>query len=178
VRLDILLGGAGGAAPLFMSTQVAPLEVRPPLEDRLSSRARAYRAIVPVGRVLFALVFLMALPSHFSPAAAAYAAAQGVPASNVLVPLAGILAGLGALSVALGLRARVGAWLIVIFLVPVTLWMHSFWRETDPMMVELQLVHFMKNLSILGGALLIAYFGGGPVSIDRLRAQRPRLKTL
>jgi putative oxidoreductase len=25
---------------------------------------------------------------------------------------------------------------------------------------------FMKNLSIMGGALLIAYFGAGPMSLD------------
>jgi putative oxidoreductase len=151
-----------------MTTHVAPLEVRPSTEDRLA-RARALRVIVPVGRVLFSLVFLMTALSHFSSATVAYAAARGVPWPSVLVPLSGVIAVIGGLSVALGYHARLGAWLLVIFLVPVTLLMHAFWRVPDPMWAQIQLVNFMKNLSMLGAALMVAYFGGGPLSIDRRR---------
>jgi uncharacterized membrane protein YphA (DoxX/SURF4 family) len=35
----------------------------------------------------------------------------------------------------------------------------------------------MKNLAMLGGALLIAYWGAGPVSLDE-RAKRPVLQTV
>jgi putative oxidoreductase len=71
--------------------------------------------------------------------------------------------------VAIGYRARMGAWLIVLFLVPVTLTMHAFWAVHDPQMAQLQQAMFMKNLSMLGGALLVAYFGAGPLSIDARR---------
>jgi putative oxidoreductase len=69
----------------------------------------------------------------------------------------------------LGYRARLGAWLIVLFLVPVTLAMHNFWAVKDPMMAQMQMIMFMKNVSMLGGALLITQFGAGPLSLDAHR---------
>jgi putative oxidoreductase len=122
--------------------------------------------------VLLALVFLLSAPGHFSPTIIGYAAAQGVPAASVLVPLAGILAFVGGLSVALGYRARIGAWMLVVFLVPVTLMMHRFWAAGDPAVALLQRVMFLKNLAILGGALVVTHFGAGPVSFDAMREVR------
>jgi len=52
----------------------------------------------------------------------------------------------------------------VLFLIPVTLMMHKFWTVTDPMMAQIQMILFMKNVSMLGGALLISQFGAGPFS--------------
>jgi len=97
------------------------------------------------------------------------ATASRVPAPGVLVPIAGLIALAGALSVLLGYRAKQGAWLLVVFLIPVTLYMHKFWGLTDPMMVQMQQAHFLKNVGLLGGALLIAYFGSGPLSLDARR---------
>ena len=121
--------------------------------------------IVPLGRLLFALIFITAAPGHFSEETMAYAASKGVPLENVLVPLSGIMAALGGLSIALGYHARLGAWLIVLFLVPVTPTMHNFWHVAEPQAHTIQFIMFMKNLSMLGGALLIAWFGAGPFSL-------------
>jgi putative oxidoreductase len=129
------------------------------------------RYLVPVGRVLFALIFLMSGPGHFSSRMIGYAASQGVPLASVLVPLSGVLALAGGLSIALGYRARLGAWLIVLFLVPVTLAMHRFWAVSDPMAAMMQQIMFMKNVTILGGALVLTHFGGGPCSLDNRRAR-------
>jgi len=122
-----------------------------------------------VGRVLYSLIFLMTILGHFSQGYIGYAAQAGVPAAALLVPLSGVIAIAGGLSVALGYRAKLGAWLLVLFLVPVTLAMHNFWTVTDPMMRGMQMALFMKNVSMLGAALLIAYFGAGPVSLDARR---------
>jgi len=122
--------------------------------------------VVLLGRVFFALIFLMAGPNHFSSQTIAYAASQGVPVASIAVPLSGGIAILGGLSILLGFRARVGAWLIALFLVAVTPLMHKFWTVTDPMMYQMQMAMFMKNLAMLGGALLISQFGAGPWSID------------
>lgn len=127
------------------------------------------RYVVVVGRILYAAIFLTAFLTHFSSQSIAYTAQQGVPLAGVLVPLSGILAGAGALSIMLGYRARIGAWLLVLFLVPVTLTLHAFWAVPDAMMAQLQQAMFMKNLSMLGAALLIAYFGAGPLSLDARR---------
>ena len=71
----------------------------------------------------------------------------------------------------LGHRAKLGAWLIVLFLIPVTLMLHKFWTVQDPMMAQIQMILFMKNVSMLGGALLISQFGAGPFSLDARRSR-------
>ena len=118
------------------------------------------------GRILFSLIFVMASLGHFSKQTIAYAAAQGVPFAAVAVPLSGMLALLGGLSIALGYKAKWGARLLVLFLAPVTVMMHNFWAVQDPMMAQMHQVMFMKNISMLGGVLLISYFGAGPLSLD------------
>lgn len=125
--------------------------------------------IVLVGRLLFTFIFIGAAAGHFAHQEIAYAAAQGVPLASIAVPLSGLLALAGGLSVLLGYHARIGAWLIVLFLVPVTLLMHNFWAVKDPMMAQMQMAMFMKNVSMLGGALLISQFGAGPWSLDARR---------
>ena len=152
-----------------MSTDVLPSSqhhVQP--ADQLSG-ARATTYLAPLGRLFFALIFLQAVPMHFTSQGIAYAAQAGVPLADVLVPLSGLLALAGGLSVLLGYRARIGALLLVLFLIPVTLTMHAFWAEPATDLARMHMAMFMKNLSMLGGALLIAYFGAGPVSIDAQR---------
>jgi putative oxidoreductase len=119
----------------------------------------------PLGRILYSLIFIFSMASHFRPQYVGYAASQGVPLASLAVPLSGMIAGLGGLSIALGYRAKLGAWLIVLFLVPVTLTMHRFWGLSDPQVAQLQLGMFMKNVSMLGAALLIARVGSGPLSL-------------
>jgi putative oxidoreductase len=125
--------------------------------------------VVLLGRVLFALIFLMAGLNHFSSQTIGYAASQGVPLASIAVPFSGVLALFGGLSILLGYRAQLGAWLIALFLVGVTPMMHKFWTVPDPMMHQMQMVMFMKNLAMLGGALLISQFGSGPWSLDSRR---------
>ncbi|MFZ0771554.1 MAG: DoxX family protein [Candidatus Sulfotelmatobacter sp.] len=125
--------------------------------------------IVLLGRFLFVLIFLMSGPRHFLSETIGYAASQGVPLASVAVPISGALALFGGVSILLGYRAKLGAWLIVLFLAGVTPMMHNFWAVTDPMMHQMQLIMFMKNVSMLGGALLISQLGSGPWSIDSRR---------
>lgn len=125
--------------------------------------------LVLLGRLFFALVFLTAAPNNFRGQTIAYAASQGVPLASVAVPLSALLALVGGFSILLGYRARIGAWLIALFLVGVTPLLHNFWAVSDPMMHQMQMIMFMKNLSMLGGALLITQFGAGPWSLDNRR---------
>ena len=126
--------------------------------------------LVVLGRVFFAAIFVLSGPGHFSNHTIGYGASQGVPLASIAVPFSGLIAMAGGLSVLLGYRAKLGAWLIVVFLVPVTLMMHNFWAVHDPVMAQMQMVMFMKNISILGGALLISQFGAGPFSLDAWRS--------
>ena len=127
--------------------------------------------VVLIGRILFALIFITSGFSHFKSQTIEHAASRGVMMPNFLVPAAGVLAIVGGLSIILGYQARIGAWLIVAFLIPVTLTMHNFWTLSDPQKRMIQSIMFMKNVSILGGALLIAYFGAGPLSIDQSKSE-------
>src|SRR6202022_3600814 len=128
-------------------------------------------AVVVLGRFFFVLLFLMAGANHFSKQVIAFAASQGVPLASIAVPLSGVLALAGGLSILLGYRAKLGAWLIVLFLIPVTLMMHKFWTVQDPMMAQIQMILFMKNVAMMGGALLISQFGAGPISLDARRSR-------
>jgi putative oxidoreductase len=65
----------------------------------------------------------------------------------VAVPLSGLMAVTGGLSVLVGYRARAGAARLIAFLLPVTLMMHRFWAITDLMMAQVELAMFMKNAS-------------------------------
>jgi putative oxidoreductase len=131
-----------------------------------SKEVKGMKYYALLGRILYAMIFVVASPGLFSKEAAGYAAAKGVPLASIAVPLAGVIALLGGLSVAVGYKAKLGAWLLVLFLVPVTFAMHNFWAVQDAGTAQLEQVNFMKNISLLGGALLISYFGAGPLSLD------------
>lgn len=122
--------------------------------------------IVLLGRFLFVLIFVMSGPRHFMSQIIGYAASQGVPMASIAVPISGVLALVGGLSILLGYHAKIGAWMIALFLVGITPTMHKFWAVTDPMMYQMQFAMFLKNLSMLGAALFITQVGSGPWSID------------
>jgi putative oxidoreductase len=147
-------------------------QVRSAIAAAGSRESGGSRYVPLVGRILFSALFLMAAPGHFTRQEVGYAAAQHVPLANLLVPFSGLLAAAGGLSILLGYRARLGAWLVAVFLVPVTLAMHRFWGVSDPQMAQMQMVMFMKNAAVLGGALFIAYFGVGPLSLDAHHGRR------
>jgi putative oxidoreductase len=123
-------------------------------------------ALAPIGRVLLSLIFLFALPGHFKHEMIAHAREAGVPLAHIAVPLAGIIAFAGGLMVALGFHARIGAVLLIAFLLPVTLFMHKFWGISDPQMQQMQMVNFLKNLGLIGAAAFIVYAGAGAYSFD------------
>lgn len=130
--------------------------------------------LVLLGRILYSAIFLISVPGHFSASTIQYASAQGVPMASIAVPLSGVIALIGGLSILLGYKAKDGAWLIILFLVPVTIVMHQFWGIADPATAMVQQIHFMKNVSMLGAAFLIAYFGSGPLSLDNWSKRRYR----
>lgn len=129
--------------------------------EAIAPAISARRSILIVGRLFFGAIFLMTGLNHFQSGAIQYAAQAGVPFAPFLVPASGVLAALGAASLLTGYRARLGAWAIVAFLVPVTLTMHAFWAVPDPMMRQMQMAMFLKNVSMLGAALVFTQIGVG-----------------
>ena len=146
-------------------TTIAATTLQERASGKLGADVLAYVGLL--GRIFYSAIFIMSGPNHFKAEIIGYAASQGVPLASIAVPLSGIIALLGGLSIALGYRAKLGAWLIVLFLVPVTLMLHRFWGVSDPQVAGLQLAMFMKNLSLLGAALIIARLGSGPLSLKQ-----------
>lgn len=163
------------AEPIVVRRPDSPVDrrVAPSYDSKAVPKASEWiRYLVPLGRALFAAIFLASVPSLFSASSIGYATQAGVPNANILVPVAGVIAGLGGLSVLFGIRARAGAWLLIAFLVPVTFIMHPFWSVSDPGLKAIQQANFMKNVSMIGAALMLAYWGAGPISADLKRLWR------
>ncbi|UCD57100.1 MAG: DoxX family protein [Candidatus Hydrogenedentota bacterium] len=89
-----------------------------------------------------------------------YMAAHGMPLTALFLVGAIVLELGGGLSVLLGYKARWGAVALIVFLIPTTLIFHTAFAE------RLQQIMFMKNSAILGGLLMVACFGSGPLSLD------------
>ena len=70
-----------------------------------------------------------------------------------------------------GFKPRQGLAALIAFLVPVTLQMHRFWEETDAQKRQGEMVHFMKNMALVGAALAMMQIDEPwPASIDAARA--------
>jgi putative oxidoreductase len=76
---------------------------------------------------------------------------------------------LGSFMILLGYRSGLGATLLLLYWVPVTLIVHSFWNDPIELRRE-HSIHFMKNVAILGGLLSVWVNGSGKISIRRLFA--------
>ncbi|MFB6248545.1 MAG: DoxX family protein [Salinibacter sp.] len=123
------------------------------------------RSYVPLlGRVLLGLIFVMSGLTKITgfEATQQQMAAQGMPLTAVFLVGAIAVEVLGGLSVILGLWARVGAAALFLFLIPATLIVHTDFSQ------QTQLIMFLKNLSIMGGLLLVTTFGSGPYRIRAL----------
>jgi putative oxidoreductase len=79
----------------------------------------------------------------------------------------------GSISVATGFKARFGAMLLAIFLVPAAIILHNFWIETDEMAQQNQMAHFMKNVALFGAMVIIMARGAGPWSLDARMSHKP-----
>ena len=123
--------------------------------------------ILFIGRVLFSLIFIIKGAEHFSAKMVDLAIGSGVPMAQVSVPLFGIISLLGGLSVLFGYKARIGAWGLVVFLLPTAIMMHPFWAQQDAFASMMHQYCFWKNISMLGAALMITHFGSGPCSFDK-----------
>jgi uncharacterized membrane protein YphA (DoxX/SURF4 family) len=112
-----------------------------------------------VGRIFLAGIFLLSAVGHFtqSEGMAQYAQAKGVPAAKAGVIASGVIALLAGLSLVLGVWTDLGALLLIVFLVPVTLMMHAFWQESDPQARSSEQINFNKNVALIGAALILFY---------------------
>ncbi len=110
-----------------------------------------------VARILVALIFLFSAVGHIAGAnaMAQYAAYKGAPGGKAGVILSGLAMGVGGLMILLGVWGEIGALLIAATLIPVTFFMHAYWKETDAQAKQTEQISFNKNLGLIGGALAL-----------------------
>ncbi len=134
---------------------------------------QALQGVVAVlGRVLLCTIFFLAAVGNKIPNfrdVAGSMASKGVPAPQLMLVGAIVFLIAGSLSVVLGYKARVGAALLLVFLVLATYFFHDFWTQTDPKAKQELMIQFLKNLSMMGAMLLIIANGTGPMSLDARR---------
>jgi putative oxidoreductase len=113
------------------------------------------------GRVLLASLFLLSGLSKLGAytATAGYMSAFGVP--SALLPAVIATEVLGAIAIILGWQTRVVAGLLALFSVLTAITFHTNFGD------QIQMIMFLKNVSIAGGFLLLVANGAGPLSVDR-----------
>jgi len=113
--------------------------------------------ILLIARILFSAVFILAGFGHImNPGEMTeHVKSKGIPLPTISVFFAGLLNLVGGLSIMLGYQVQIGALLLIAFLIPAAFIMHNFWSIEDPMQQQNERIHFMKDLSLAGGAYLI-----------------------
>lgn len=115
--------------------------------------------VILIGRIMFGAIFVGGALGHFTQTAymAAYTESKGIKPGRAAVLLSGAWMLTGAVLVALGAWADLGALMLFVFLLPTPFIMHAFWREQDQQAKAGEQIHFNKDISLAGAAL--ALFG-------------------
>ena len=126
------------------------------------SRLPVNASIVLVGRILFTLIFFISGVTHFTDIESYNALMhESIPYRTFWVLSSGIVELAGAIMILFNRGARLGGWLLVVFLIPVTFAVHGFEMMTtdNAQMQAVQTSFFLKGLAMTGAALLITQLG-------------------
>ena len=117
---------------------------------------RAEFFLIVFGRILLSLLFILSALSKIGAWAPLVQQlnGKGIPYAPFFLGAALVIELVGGLTLLLGWHARLGAWLLFLYLIPTTVIMHNFWAYTGEEQ-QVQLVNFLKNLAIMGGLLLV-----------------------
>lgn len=128
---------------------------------------------VLAGRILMSVVFLLSGTSKVLAYSnmVAYATAKGLPMAGVGIAVAAAIEILGGLALLTGFQVRIVSWILFLYLIPVSFTFHNFWTMQGMERMDNQ-IHFLKNFAIMGGFLILAANGAGPLSIDGARAAK------
>jgi putative oxidoreductase len=121
-----------------------------------------------IARILIALIFILSGFSKITgfDGTVGYIASKGLPLPQLLA-IGAILVELGGgLMLVLGWKARWAAAAMLIFTTLAALIFHNFWA-VPPDQMQNQMIHFMKNLSIIGGLLYVVVHGSGQLSLEK-----------
>lgn len=117
-----------------------------------------------IGRILLVLIFLQSGIGKIGnfEGTAQYMAQFGMPYTTFFLLGAIFLEWVGSITIILGYFTRFGTLLLIIFLVPTTLIFHTDFTN------QMQMIQFMKNMSMFGGCFILLASGAGRLSLDYL----------
>jgi len=126
-----------------------------------------------VGRILIALIFVVSGFGKISgfEGTVGYIASKGLPLPEFAAMAAVVIELGGGLMVMFGWKARWAAAAMFVFTAVAALIFHNFWA-VPAVQSQNQMIHFMKNVSMLGGLLYVIVYGSGPFSVDSTRDRR------
>ena len=112
-----------------------------------------------IGRLILGFYYLYSAFNHFKnyQSMTGFVSSKDVPAPTLAVIGSGFLLLIAGLSFLLGFLPYIGVIALVLFFLPVTFWMHNFWTISDPAEKRNQRIHFMKNMALMGSALLFLF---------------------
>lgn len=126
--------------------------------------------LILTGRIIVGGFFMMNGFNHFAKLnmMAGYAGSKGMPAPKLAVGTSGVFLLLGGASMLLGYHPTIGAILLALFLLAAAFGMHNFWTVQDPQAKMNDMVHFMKDVALLGFVLMtLAIRRPWPMSLGR-----------
>ncbi len=115
-----------------------------------------------VGRLCFTAIFFLSGITHFTDIDGYVSLMhEAIPGRTFWVLISGLVELLGAAMILFNRYAKFGGWLLVLFLVPVTVVVHGYEMVTteDATMQAIQTSFFLKGVAMTGAALLISQFG-------------------
>ena len=114
-------------------------------------------AVLLVGRIFFAFIFITSGITHFAKVEAmtGYAQYKKLPAAKLGVLASGLFFLLGGVYVAIGLWVDLGALLLAITLILAAVIFQNFWTETDATARQTAMMGFNKDLALAGASLII-----------------------
>jgi putative oxidoreductase len=124
--------------------------------------------LILIARILLMILFVMSgwgKLTHFS-GAAAYMATEGAPLPTVAAGIAVFMELFVGIALVVGFYTRPLAFLFTLFVLGTALIGHRYWAMADSARAA-NMIHFYKNISIIGGLLLLCVTGAGKYSVDR-----------
>jgi putative oxidoreductase len=121
-----------------------------------------------VGRILLAAMFVVSGYGKLTgfDGTVGYIASKGLPMAQLLAAVAILIELGGGLAIVVGWKTRWAALAFIVFLIVISPIFHNYWAVA-PEQMQGQQINFMKNLTILGGMLLLLGFGPGRYSLDK-----------
>ncbi|CAB4533750.1 unannotated protein [freshwater metagenome] len=114
-------------------------------------------AVLVIGRILFALLFITSGIAHFAKleAMTGYAKYKKLPAAKFGVLISGLFFLLGGIYIAAGFWVDLGALMLAVTLVLAAIIFHNYWKETDATAKQNEMIAFNKDLALAGAALIL-----------------------